>query len=560
MNFTGLGPILGTTLLLAGLAAVTALHVLRSRPTEKQVPSLLFWAASAAVARPRQLWQRWRQLLSWLLFALIALALIGATTSWVLQAGPSEPHVIVLDAGATMHAPAADASGPVFDRARAAVLDLLRAGSETQPPQIVVADPTPRLLADATTPGPETRHHLRALRATSLPADLAAAMRYAETLLEDPGGRVTLVTNQLQREGSPARHASVHRLLIPTQRGNAQLASAWFAPLTDDSPRGRGVVVLAAEATGPIDVAVTMTHPALGVVLNRNVTVAPDGWQLLETDPLPADGSALSVVLTEPGGNPVDNTLTLRTTAKPPVHIVAEDTLPAALRFALAASGARFEPANDSAEKLVAAVAQDQEAPTGADLVVVPTTEDSPRAPLETLPHALTADLAFDGVFCRPAPAMQARWEPGRDIALLQAGETVVAFLRPRDAERPQLFLSANLFAPRDDPAQHPALAVLIGRAMQRLSGWSAPSAAIGGARRVQDPVWSATLATARTLTEIPGAGLNGSATAASTRNEETQRALTGGWPYWRLLLLLALALIALDHVLVVRQQRMRTA
>jgi len=188
---------------LAGFAALVPLVLLhlRRRRREVAVASVLLWRDTPAVTTPRR--RRARVVLpaalalQALLLVLAVLALAAPQVGGGPTTAGAAPFVAVLDGSVRMAM--TDVRPDRLDAARRALDRRIAALPAGTPVSVVVAGPTPRLVASRVPPD-AAREALADARADAPSADLAAGLRLAGGELHRPGGTVALA----HAEGEPA--------------------------------------------------------------------------------------------------------------------------------------------------------------------------------------------------------------------------------------------------------------------------------------------------------------------------------------------------------------------
>jgi hypothetical protein len=550
MIFGGLSAFWTISMLSIAAAVVTALHVLRSRPVRREVPSLLFWAASTAADRPRQLWQRLRQLASWLLFLGLSCLILLATSRWVIDAADARNVIVVLAADQGMHAPTAAGGGSVFERAQAETETLLRGLGLADRAAVVVADPQPRLLADFDVPPSGTLRRTATLAPSLEPGDLEQAVRFAHALDDNaPNHELIVIADRPVRPtalGATADPERVQSIVIPPATTNGSIQGAWFEPDATDPTRGRTVVQLAWSGDRPVELTLEAKNAEEQPIFSKTVRIGARSSLTVRSEMLPASGESFTLALREPTGNPADNFCTLRLPLRRAITVSSPEALPRALLLALEAIPARTTRTPDQEATLRAALVAAGASATDADIVVVADNNDNnePRD-LRLVESPWTRGLAFDDARAASNDGFVARFDPAGDEPLLAVDGQPVMFLRTSASGRQQLWLSTTLLSGERAAATEPAFALLIARLGRTLAGWSEPSATITAARTVEDPLWTEAMRATHRLTIAPGPHWRDAAAAPTETATDAERASAFGAVRW--LLLGGLALILLE-------------
>tara|TARA_R110002073_G_scaffold86354_6_gene205142 strand:+ start:804 stop:2465 length:1662 start_codon:yes stop_codon:yes gene_type:complete len=287
MSLSNIGP-LGFTLGLLGIAgALAALQVLRVRHDRVPVVTTLFWKEAVDEARARELWQRFRHPLAYLMALAIGLLAWLALAGPESDARPASDLVLVLDASRQQstedHVADLDA---LIARAKSEprkATTVIWCGARTETllaPQESIALLEPRL-ADHTPDGAESKlSHLLTELARSQPADrelnivIHGPTRIASDALASLPAHVHVFRDGAQVDAKPAI----------TKLGITPAASG----------RWDAVDVLVAARGGEPSVTRNGTAMTEG---ERSPKVSPDGMHSVQYRDVPADGSLLVATL-----------------------------------------------------------------------------------------------------------------------------------------------------------------------------------------------------------------------------------------------------------------------
>jgi hypothetical protein len=567
MSFTGI-PFLSSLLLFAaGAAALAALHMLRSHPQRLRVVTTLFWHEVRSAARPRTLWHRFRYLATFLLLATI-IGLMAFSLSrpiWRLSATPARHVVIVLDAGMSMRAPGRAGTERRFELARRAAAQQVESLGPRDRLAIIVVDPLPRVVHAFDQPIAAARRELQPLQPANEPADTDAAIRLARSLLAGRRQPVVVWITDRTPTTQPAASgfAGSTPPLIPIRVGdgvaNAAILSALFVPDQDDPTRGRVRVRVGwwGKSGERIGVRVEATRSSR-VLFEDRLRIDPGDSADAVSDPVPANGQKIRATLTEPQGIEADNELEFRLPNRPPIVVAADESLPTALRLALAASPARLVKPNDPTAGVSAFISRAGRPTSGKPAVVL--MDSGPPIERGSVVQVAAATPATDGLdleraVCDAGRAIPRPDHPGGFAALLQAGEAVLAALDVSDPKAGRLLLSQALFGRGSTAPNHPAFAILLSRAVRQLGGWDPLPCSLPAGRAVVDPVWlyRASASTGPGLIVAPGdrdgSDLNRDTDSASAR-PQTGLATTAAYAISQLMLLLVLVLLLVETAL----------
>jgi hypothetical protein len=169
-------------LLLLIAVPITLLYVLRVRLRRAPVSSMMFWQQALADQPPRALWQRFRNLTSWLLQMLLLLLLVlgAAELRWKIgDAGPRR-LVLVLDVSASMSATENGSSR--LERARQDALQVISELSDNDEAAVVAAEAVPRILCGITSHQPTLRRAIETAEQTVAAASITSALQLAQQL------------------------------------------------------------------------------------------------------------------------------------------------------------------------------------------------------------------------------------------------------------------------------------------------------------------------------------------------------------------------------------------
>ena len=180
-------------LLTAGLAgALFLLHLLRIKPREVVVPTILFWKAALEERRRRRLFGHFRHPRTWAFLVLIAALLVMALSDPIPASALTDRHslVLIVDRGASMGAAPGGADG------RALLLEDLESVSLIDFVAVVDAGSSSRVAAGFDAPRAAARSALEREGFDAGPPHWASALRLASTLLsERPQAHVRILTD-----------------------------------------------------------------------------------------------------------------------------------------------------------------------------------------------------------------------------------------------------------------------------------------------------------------------------------------------------------------------------
>ena len=213
-----------TTGLLAFLALIpfAVLYLMRPKPQDKVVPSLMFFLRTGTSMRTRNFLRNLLRDLVVFIQLLIILAAAFAAAEPFLQVpgvGSSGNVVLVIDASASMKAKYG--SGTRFDEAKAEALK--RVGRTTS---IVLAKAIPEIILADGSRG-EARNTVSSITATDTPTNIGDALLKAEQLLEGSSGKVIVISDLRATHGPDP--------LVVKQRLAAKGIETEFIPVAKDT-------------------------------------------------------------------------------------------------------------------------------------------------------------------------------------------------------------------------------------------------------------------------------------------------------------------------------------
>jgi len=180
-------------LLTAGLAgALFLLHLLRIKPREVVVPTILFWKAALEERRRRRLFGHFRHPRTWAFLVLIAALLVLALSDPVPASALTDRHslVLIVDRGASMGAAPGGAEG------RSLLLEDLESVSLLDFVAVVDAGCSSTVAAGFDAPRATARSALERDGFDAGPPHWASALRLASTLLSGrPQAHVRILTD-----------------------------------------------------------------------------------------------------------------------------------------------------------------------------------------------------------------------------------------------------------------------------------------------------------------------------------------------------------------------------
>lgn len=319
MSFTGLpGWAVGLSIL--GCAGVLFLvHLLRIRPRERTVPTLLFWRKVLLESQARRLGGRFRHPRTWAFLVLTAALLVLALGRPEREGVGAAPLVLVLDVGPSMEAALGNDAGTRFEQAREGVLRWVDGAPLSRPVTVVTTSAREGNVADPETPRALVEARVRALEVDSLARPIAGVL--AEVVGRDAAADVHVFSDRDPGVAPPPRvtwHRSVSEL--PDQA----IAGAGFLA-------GLRVRVLGP----PIEGRVLVVRDEVGTELARAPLVYREGEDLGEglVPDLRASGDVVTLVLEPADALPTNDRVRYRLPSRTTKRVFVDAALPAAVRL-----------------------------------------------------------------------------------------------------------------------------------------------------------------------------------------------------------------------------------
>jgi hypothetical protein len=470
---------------------LTLLHLLRERPREVRIITMLFWTRAAETPRARTLWQKFRHPLTFVLLTLtcgllaVATGRPQSTRAWA----NARSEIIILDAGVSMGARPADASASRLDLARREIDAELQQLTDADRVTVLVADPFPRVVLDREEPVALARTKLQSLQSATTPALRRDALRLAHSMLSEQSGPSILLVTDRPVEPEFIQHIDPGIRLrvktVGTAASNVDIVSAVFNPLEANPLRGTLTVRLLAAVERPLDVRVTVKRARGEVLLDRHNTLSPGDTPDFAIGDLAADGDRLTIHLDVPDALAADNQAVFRLPLRRLIRIAAPTDLPAPLLLALRSDPAiRMVQPNDPCDLQV----NPTDGWNGPSIIVpAQAAKVDGTAPLRTAArHPLLRDLSFDGAVANDEQ-LESRAIGGE--TLLSCGSLpVVSRLGPSPAA---VRIDPALWSPPLLLHRQAAFAVLVARVVRRLAGWQDGPITLTCERASIDPLWT---------------------------------------------------------------------
>lgn len=480
------------------IAALAALHFLRSKPVKRRVVSTLFWKAAVIHQKPTTLWGRLSRGGTFLLLSLLLLCIAGGLAgmkwSWLSQ----DVNVVILDVGSTMGT--RDADGRVrFDKAlELAASDL--AGLPRGRAVLIEAGAEARVVSDTISSVAELRHAASWLGPTTKPSLVERAIVLAENKLPPGAGGRVLYYGDAAPQPDPRRPGVAERLTVRHVGSGGSVS-----PGDAGVERGVGLVGVVfspgeliaqvawgGERGGPYRVRAESNGVALGEVLVDERT----GVARLMTSVSGGAVVKLSLWPAETGTAALDEAV-VTIPVEGRVSFKVEGELPDALAALMRVMGG----GGGSEGVMVRVIGSDRrdssrgEEADGASPAIRVVWGGEERAALDTVRASglvrtnpasrMTADLDMEGAV---AGAGGLNIEGGEAL-LVSEGRVLAAMTRK--GGRRELLLSDALFSEASNVTARPAFFVLMRRAVLSLSGLSAETVSLSLRRTLADPVWS---------------------------------------------------------------------
>jgi len=470
---------------LAGLAAavgaaLVVLHILRPRPVQQRVVTLLFWKQAYAEPRAPRLFKRFRHVWTFVLLSLLAAALIGALTGWRWKP-PEGPVVLVVDQGMSMGAKSGEGTrSQEALRAALAYADSVDARRELA---VVIVDPLPRVVFSFDQPRPALSRLLEPVKPADGPAASAQAIHLAHTMIHGQAqAKIVWITDRsaLPAELSAGEAKEVERRVVGKTAANAAILSATFEP--GAGGQSGNVRVRVVQWGGQASTTLKATGADGRAVAQVPVNLADGQVADVVLPQQAADGSRMKLELTGGGAIAADDVATVTLPRRPMLRFAIGADVPEPLRLAARAIGREADRAEAGAIWIGMA---EPAARGGAAIVVVSGTATKVEAGqlLTMAPETTLGEgLDIEDARCGAGSAISAK-----GTALVLAGQAVVA---DYNAAQRRLYLSDALFAPAADVTRRAAFLSLLVRASEQLGGWSSGSAALTLERQDADPLF----------------------------------------------------------------------
>jgi hypothetical protein len=478
---------LGLPLLAAAvsIAALAALHRLRTRPNRRLVATTLFWQHAPRQAQPRLLFGKFSRVGSFLFLSIILLLLASSLSQTVWKQADST--VIVIDTGYTMGS-AADANQT---RAAAAVslaeVDLHAIGDGVL--AIITSGPTPVVIQRFDEPAALAQTRLETIPtrlSLTQPSNAASALRLANSLLPVSGGSIIWYTDH--PAAADDLPASILDRVIKRPVGktvaNAAILDASFIPDYPSATLGT-LIVRVGRWNGTAPKSVSMSDA-------NQSAIAPVGNNgLARFHPVVADGSTSILKLVPDDAQPGDDELACRLPRRPPIRFRFSEPPDTVLLNLMKKIGTVTDDARLTIKLL-----------HGSEL--------HQAMPVNT--PALPA-LDLEDAVCGPGADLSKLG----GIPLMTSGQAVLASEDMHDPARPTLLLSDALFSQGSTLPSKPAFFLALLRGCRELAGWQDAPIIVPSGRRLTDPTWpagavlvsadrnSADLAVHASSTRLPG-------------------------------------------------------
>lgn len=464
MNFTywSFGSVATATAV--ALAALTLLHVLRSRPTTVVVPTLQFWPASATESYARSFWQRFRHPLTWLLLAMIPIATFSSLGRPQFTTATSVSHVFILDVGPTMAARESRDGRTRLDEATKRLMNAVRSVSTGDRVAVIVADPQPRVILNFDEPRVSLQRRVAAIAPLSTPAPRADALRMARLLTTNTEKRLLTVISDHDWPVVDGERI----IRVGTATSNAAIVGG---RVTFDSPADplSGTIHARIVYRGQSQITGTFRaiRPSNIAILEKAISLAPNDDLDIAVATLAANGETIRLTLDVSDALVIDNTLELRLPTRSPIRVRIDDALPSSFRSALAAIPG------------VVLVTDKDSTPTLAIRFVDDAIETIAATPV------LAKERSLGTLAIRPTARHEA--DSGPPLATI-SGRPLVSVITTNGA--PQLRLSSAVFSANESLVSQPSFVAFLIDTIHRLAGWRTQAEVIPASRVVSDPLW----------------------------------------------------------------------
>jgi hypothetical protein len=282
--------------------ALLAIYFFQRRHREREVSSLLLWAA----VRPPSAGGRHREpprlpLTFWLELLVLALLALAAAAPLLPLTRRARPLVVVLDDSLSMQASREESRGVVEGKLT---------GGAYAPIRIVLAGGTPRMAGAAAGSQAETLHQLTQWTCLAPTGDLDAAIAMA---LQSGGPNALIL---VVSDHAPSGNLPKGRLQW-IARGRQLANVAFVGAARSAGERDRATFEIANFAGRPQ--ATTLTISRAGVVLQRRRLELAAGGRTRVDAELPVGGGAIDAAIS--GGAAFDDRVTLLPERRPPVRV-----------------------------------------------------------------------------------------------------------------------------------------------------------------------------------------------------------------------------------------------
>ncbi len=508
MTFTGL-PLSAVLLLAAGTAGLlAALHLLKIRPREVRVPTILFWKHAAESRSASTLLERFRHPLTYAFLTAISmlLALILGGPVFTGTSGEVRHTLFIVDGGPTMGIREEGADRRPFAEALEAAFSEAARLPHGDHAALILADPWPRVVKGFDAPRPWLGKPGFNKPTVVVPVAKRAAVEVARALLRDrAGARIRIFTDHprewLLRGGDGAIPMEAFR--VGPRAPNAAILSAQFEPDRDDPGRGRFLLRAGFYGGAPRRVELELRDPSGREIFNQAALMEPGATHVFAAPDLPLEITELEARLKPPDVFPADDTARITVPSRRPVRLSIRAVLPDALRTALA-SAPGFEVIDRLEDAEVVFLPQDAPDPgipfirVGGSLPAAPA-----GAPVErALSDPWLRDLVFRDTWCGKGASLGALQDGMKP--LLRAGEAVLA-ARTGEEGSPALLLAPALLAADSNVWQQAAFTVFLARAVRDLAGRKPAPVVLGPDRLAWDPLWPERTGEEAVLLTLPG-------------------------------------------------------
>ena len=529
---------LGTT----AVAALFALHHLRTRPTRRAVATLIFWRETAREQQSRILWaRRFTHRRTFLLLSVIALMLAASLSAdrWD-RPGTEDAVVAVVDVGSPMAATVVGGQS-ILQRAVASVRAEAKPSSSS--PMLIAAGAQPAVLCELDAPLPIFMDRLARITPSAEASNAALSLELAASALGDRPGRIDWYTVRVSLpDGLPPEVADRVRLRrCPAPSEAVAITGVTFKPAADQPSLGTLCVRLAGASDRPVTVRATIG----GVVRERRVE-AIDDRTVVAIGGVEADGQVISIEVRDAPGSPTEHAVRYALPKRTPLRFCVIGDVPRPLRAVLGAIGTQ----TTTADGAIIVAAQGQALPPGGRAAIVVTggsptgVAGRPIVAVSDAPPTIVA-IDFEGATANAEPSLPPAVRP-----VLVAGPATVAGFEQTD-DGPRLYLSSALIDEAADMPRRAAFPVLMQRLCAKLAGWHAAAPVVAAQRVAQDPLWPSppsTPPTELTVTKVFDPPVTAPPGGAAALPRVTPHAMA--WRWTPALLIGSLLLLAVEGFL----------